>query len=286
LVPGGGALSQGTNGGLYASGNGGRGSIVVTYNTPATTKTVPGGGWVDVDQIYIKDSNIWKPVISRSVLDDQRSLKWLTAGTYSWTVPSDVSRAKIMVYGAGGSGTGGAGGAGGYAEKYLTVTPNSTYSITVGAGGVDNAVGQASNFNGAIIANGGGRGNAAGVATDAGGAGGSASGGDLNLTGAAGTAGQAVYSYSYWWWGWGYNWGWGGYNYYNYNYGYYNYNYGGYYGNGWWGGYYGWGWPWSYRLSGYNLGIPGTGYDGIGGGAVGPDADNPTGSAGAVFVLF
>jgi len=254
-----------------------KGYISISYVLPVVVS-----GWKEINQVYTKHEGSWVPLISTSTINDGRTEKFLVQGSYVWTAPSDVIRAKIVVYGAGGAGTGGAGGSGGYAEKYLTVTPGNSYTIVVGAGGVGDQDGQDSSFNSAITANGGGAGNPPTGGTDAGGSGGSASGGDTNLTGADGGAGQALYSYYYWWWGWGGYYGWGGYNYYNYGYG--SYGYGGFGGNAiyGWGGYYGWGWPYHRRV-GYQYGIPGVGYDGIGNGAVGPDA---VGAPGAVFVIY
>jgi len=246
------------------------------------------GQWQSISQIYIKNNGAWNPLLSTTVINDKRSVQYTTQGTYSWICPADIIRVKARVYGAGGAGTGGAGGAGGYAEKYLTVTPGATYTAVVGAG--TSATGQDSSFNSTIIAHGGGAGASQTGGTDAGGSGGTATGGDTNLTGAAGTSGQAVYSYYYWWWGWG-GWGWNGYynGYWNgyygnayYNNGYYGY---GYYNYGWgWGGYWNWGWPYygTYQ-TGYTYGVPGTGYDNIGSGAVGPGS---TGAPGAVFLIY
>ncbi|MBM3256942.1 MAG: hypothetical protein FJY98_01265 [Candidatus Liptonbacteria bacterium] len=71
-------------------------------------------------------------------------------GTYTWTVPQDVTQIKVKVWGAGGAGglghqaankylllraAGGGGGGGGYAEGVLSVTPGITYEVIVGAGG-------------------------------------------------------------------------------------------------------------------------------------------------------
>lgn len=210
---------------MGGSANGRAGQILLEYTpTPRVVRTTTGG-WKEVTQIYEKFNGEWVPFISRKNINDGRTERFLVPGTYNWTAPADVIRVKAVVYGAGGSGTGGAGGAGGYSEKYLTVTPGSTYPLVVGAGGIGSQAGGASSFNGTIIANGGGAGAAATGGTDAGGAGGTATGGDTNLTGASGSSGRALYSYYYWWWGWGGFWGWGGYNYYNYGRGAYNYGY-------------------------------------------------------------
>ena len=107
------------------------------------------------------------------------------AGTYTWTVPDrngDGSDYEICVIVVGGGGSGSArkywyttasythltGGGSGFSKQFkLTVTPNATYNIVVGAGGISVTVGSgtpdgisagnngnSSSFNG-IVANGG-----------------------------------------------------------------------------------------------------------------------------------
>ena len=60
-----------------------------------------------------------------------------SSGVNSFTVPSGVYRIFGRVWGAGGSGNSsyGGGGGGGYAEGWINVTPGSTVTATVGAGG-------------------------------------------------------------------------------------------------------------------------------------------------------
>lgn len=67
---------------------------------------------------------------------------FFTAGTYTWTAPSNVTSVQyLLVGGGGGSATGdnfrpGGGGGGGQVKVGTTsVIPNTTYSIVVGAGG-------------------------------------------------------------------------------------------------------------------------------------------------------
>lgn len=68
-----------------------------------------------------------------------------TPGTYTWVCPPGVTRVYVYAYGGGGGGydtdvaganQGAPGGGGGaYAEGSVPVTPGTTYTITVGAGG-------------------------------------------------------------------------------------------------------------------------------------------------------
>lgn len=68
---------------------------------------------------------------------------YTTPGTYSWTVPAGVTSVSVVAVGGGGGGnlyhsnynTGGGGGGLAY-KNNITVTPGSSITITVGAGGV------------------------------------------------------------------------------------------------------------------------------------------------------
>lgn len=92
-------------------------------------------------------------------------------GTYTWTAPTGVTSARVGCWGAGGKGQNGGdaygGGGGAYAEKEVSVTPESSYTVVVGDAGTGS--GNDSTFNGTdVVAKGGARG-------DTGGAGGQAS---------------------------------------------------------------------------------------------------------------
>ena len=66
-----------------------------------------------------------------------------TPGTYTWTAPAGVTSVNYLVVGGGGGGgdgvptrtTGAGGGAGGMLTGTLSVTPLTSYTVTVGAGG-------------------------------------------------------------------------------------------------------------------------------------------------------
>jgi hypothetical protein len=71
---------------------------------------------------------------------------YTTAGTYTFTVPSDITTISAVVVGGGGGGAGadnaqirnatnGGGGGGGLAYGTISVTPGETLTITVGTGG-------------------------------------------------------------------------------------------------------------------------------------------------------
>jgi hypothetical protein len=80
-----------------------------------------------------------------------------TPGTYTWTVPSGVTSAMVVCYGAGGGGQPGYGaGRGGAGLVHVTnLTPNSGVSVNVGLGGQYGSAGGSSAFGSWITANGG-----------------------------------------------------------------------------------------------------------------------------------
>ena len=133
------------------------------------------------------------------------SITQTTPGTYSWTVPNGVTSATIDAWGAGGGGgganyavRGGSGGGGGeFRSSTVTVTPGSTYSYTVGTGGVGGTAspqtnggnGTSTTFNTTtVVANGGG-----GAITSTGVAGTGGTGG-TGTTGYSGAVGATISS--------------------------------------------------------------------------------------------
>jgi hypothetical protein len=96
------------------------------------TNVTSYGSWGDIVIPVTADTN------SANVLYD-------TPGTYTWTVPADVTSISAIAIGAGGGGvqrtSGGAGGAGGNLAyvNTVTVTPGSEYTIVVGQGGAPGA---------------------------------------------------------------------------------------------------------------------------------------------------
>jgi len=140
-------------------------------------------------------------------------------GTYTWTVPSNVTSAKVECWGAGAGGNGGStsvggngGGGGEYAqEPFYPVVPGNTYTYVVGNGGNGGTTGTGAGISGGasffdntgVVANGGqasttggtgstntihhngGNGGGAGLAT------GGASGGNSGNSTASGNNGNA-----------------------------------------------------------------------------------------------
>lgn len=131
-----------------------------------------------------------------------------------FTVPTNVTRIKVELWGGGGGGGrgnnsswyGGGGGAGGYAFNVINVTPGTNYPVTVGIGGTNGVAGTFSSFSNLVSATGGGAGtNAASNANGGGGIGGTTTNSivSFGISGAttnsivpfAGTAGAAGYLY-------------------------------------------------------------------------------------------
>ncbi|CNH98888.1 bacteriophage tail fiber protein [Yersinia frederiksenii] len=134
-----------------------------------------------------------------------RMATYLTAGTFTFTVPDGVTRIRARVVGGGGGAggsaavkSGGGGGAGGYSEDWITVTPGQVLTITVGANGAGGTAGNAgasggsSSISGYLSASGGAYGDAGGGGTGAGGFGGAGTGGSINTVGSDGTDGATT----------------------------------------------------------------------------------------------
>lgn len=69
-------------------------------------------------------------------------VQFKTVGTYTVTIPSDVSSLNYLVVGGGGGGASGGGGGGGVRQgTNFAVTPSSNYTVTVGDGGISGSGG-------------------------------------------------------------------------------------------------------------------------------------------------
>jgi hypothetical protein len=126
------------------------------------------------------------------------------AGSYTYVIPQPITKIYVCVWGAGGGGGNisgdfnAGGGGGGYSEGFLTVSPNQSLSITVGAGGISSTTSGVGAGGGSsistIVANGGGAWQTTSGAGSpvVGGIGGSASGGLLNYSGGNGSGSDLI----------------------------------------------------------------------------------------------
>jgi len=169
-----------------------------------TTFTLLAGtyavGVVQVRQIdlagNIQTVNIASNTSIITIASPALQVAYTTAGTYSWIAPAGVTSVCVVCIGGGGGGGGGnqMGGAGaGGNLRYvnnISVTPGSSYTVTVGDGGnngVSNGVagsgGGYSAFSSYCLAAGGGAGSTVG---------GTAGGGDIGTGGNGGAGGNPL----------------------------------------------------------------------------------------------
>ena len=75
----------------------------------------------------------------------------------TWTVPTGVTEIAVRLFGGGGGGysSGGGGGGGHMAYKVFTVTPGTSYTITIGSGGAASGDGGSTIFGSLLTARGG-----------------------------------------------------------------------------------------------------------------------------------
>ncbi len=144
----------------------------------------------------VDDSTIVTPKKAAALFPFRGRAVYSVPGVYTWNVPAGVTKAWVVVYGAGGGGgrslvlpgpSGGAGG--GIARKLFDLTGINSVTITVGAGGVgavttENIGGQggASSFGSTLSATGGAGGTINGNGPSAG----TGVGGDENASRGAG----------------------------------------------------------------------------------------------------
>jgi len=105
--------------------------------------------WIPLDSDDVKDAVTFGTngfyqkyggtELADSFTDSSAGLDTFTStGTTTWTAPTGVTSVEYLVVAGGGGGghnVGGGGGAGGYRTGTLSVTPSSSYTVTVGAGG-------------------------------------------------------------------------------------------------------------------------------------------------------
>jgi PKD repeat protein len=144
--------------------------LILLINSVSAAWTSAGGCWTDTDGTY-------------------NYTMWNATGTTSWKAPTNVNYVAYLVVGGGGAGgdstsTGGGGGAGGMetlSTVTFAVTPGTSYTVIVGAGGtgVTNRYGNdggSSNFSTIGVNGGGGGGGNSGFSGRFGGSGGGGAG--------------------------------------------------------------------------------------------------------------
>ena len=209
---GGSNYSSVSTAGTGGVGGGGNGTSTSINGNPGTANTGGGGGasgWsVDGTNIYGGDGGSGIVIIKY-----KRTAKPLTSTSNAavvvqkfsvsnvWTVPAGVTQVEALVVAGGGGGCSGGGGAGGVVyNSAFSVTPGSSYTVTVGAGGNGGycdigsgaaATNGSNSVFGTLTAIGGGKGGQAGGGSgyQTGGDGGS--GGGAAANGAATNAGGA-----------------------------------------------------------------------------------------------
>lgn len=157
--------------------------------TTASTIKSSSGGFV------FPDNTTQSTAAAVSTYVGSRGQVFTGSGTF--TVPAGVTSVFVTVVGGGGgsgnsasnscaNGAGGNGGGGGLSQRLVTgLTPGSTVSVTVGAGGAAQTAGGTSSFGAFCSATGGGGGAFGNQGTGASGSHGTGSGGDINLSGYA-----------------------------------------------------------------------------------------------------
>jgi hypothetical protein len=193
-------------GSALLGGDGGSGIIVIRYvsaspkATGGTITSYTDGG--DTYQVHsfttVRSAHT---ITANGDVANTRATLYTTdtftsTGSDTWTCPTGVTSVEYLVVAGGGGGginRGGGGGAGGYLAGTLSVTPSTSYTVTVGDGGTGSSsdqgdAGDDSVFSSITATGGGGGGYSA--ATEDGRAGGSGGGGGGVSSGGAGTTGQ------------------------------------------------------------------------------------------------
>ena len=122
------------------------GYVGIGTSTPDQILTVAGTLHVTSGGIEFPDGTV-QTTTCTNVIPTNGSSTWTTAGTYTWAVPSGVTRIIARIWGAGGGGGGsgwesssdgyggGGGGGGAYAMAFINVVPGQQLQVVVGAGG-------------------------------------------------------------------------------------------------------------------------------------------------------
>jgi hypothetical protein len=137
----GGTLQFGTLG----TGSISDGAITTAKIANITANRVLGTTSGTVEAVQVSTNMIADGAVTaaKTNLKVKKVVVWLTTvGSASWTAPSNVSDITVNIYGGGGgagqasgSGVSSFGGLGGRGGAHFSVTPNTSYSYTIGSGG-------------------------------------------------------------------------------------------------------------------------------------------------------
>ena len=211
---------------LYAIGTIGPTSLRVC-KLPITGEGLNDAGWTDTSFNYINQSSgttsqtdigstangtgVWSgwvssnfstsnssPTFTQGSIDNisvpYGDVEFTIPGTYSWTVPNNITQVSVLCIGGGGSanGQGGAGGGAGLGwVNNISVTPGQSYTVVTGDKGTSGSNGEDSYFINTSTVKGGGGG---GTVTQSGGSAGSYTGNGGGNGGTGGsTAGGGIY---------------------------------------------------------------------------------------------
>ncbi len=211
---------------LYAIGTIGPTSLRVC-KLPITGEGLNDAGWTDSSFNYINQNSgttsqsdlgstangtgIWlgwvssnlstsvsSPTFTQGSIDNisvpYGDVEFTIPGTYSWTVPNNITQVSVLCIGGGGSanGQGGAGGGAGLGwANNISVTPGQSYTVVTGDKGTSGSNGEDSYFINTSTVKGGGGG---GTVTQSGGSAGSYTGNGGGNGGTGGsTAGGGIY---------------------------------------------------------------------------------------------
>ena len=140
-----------------------------------------------------------RSITGYTILANAGQQQYTTAGTYSWVAPSGITNVSVVCVGGGGASIetnarGGGGGGLGW-KNNISVSPGSSYTVVVGAGGASGnaGTGEQSYFNSpSLVAGGGGTSSTAG--TYIGDGGGNGGIGGTKATGYGGGGGAGGYT--------------------------------------------------------------------------------------------
>jgi hypothetical protein len=164
--------------GASATTDGSTNNMTVTNVGTVTTKAGNVGAYTSIGNDASGNIDHWDLV---AINPQPAAVRFTTVGTTTWTAPPGVTSVNyLVVAGGGGGGTdhGGGGGAGGLLQGKLDVTPGTSYTVTVGAGGAGAAYSLNTSVNGSnsvfssITSTGGGGGGGQYVAQNGGSGGG------------------------------------------------------------------------------------------------------------------